>query len=49
MAQRFLLDTSALLAHHRQEAGWSQVQQLFEKSDVEILAASSQPILPATT
>lgn len=28
---RYLLDTSALLAHYRQEAGWEQVQALFER------------------
>lgn len=28
---RYLLDTSALLAHYRQEAGWEQVQALFEQ------------------
>ena len=38
---RFLLDTSALLAHYRREPGWERVQALFEEeSDVEILAAS---------
>jgi predicted nucleic acid-binding protein len=40
MALRFLLDTSALLAHSRQEPGWTQVQALFEGEDSEILAAS---------
>lgn len=40
MAQRFLFDTSALIAHHRQEPGWARVQALFEQSDAEILAAS---------
>ena len=37
---RFLLDTSALIAHHRQEQGWPQVQTLFEDGGAEILAAS---------
>ncbi|MES1244423.1 MAG: PIN domain-containing protein [Acidobacteriota bacterium] len=37
---RFLLDTSALIAHHRQELGWERVQALFEAGDAEILAAS---------
>lgn len=27
----YLLDTSALLAHYRQETGWEQVQALFDK------------------
>ena len=40
MALRFLLDTSALLAHSRQEPGWARVQALFEVGDSEILAAS---------
>src|SRR5712691_5183626 len=40
MASRFLLYTSALLAHSRQEPGWAQVQALFEANDLEILAAS---------
>lgn len=33
---RYLLDTSALLAHYRQEAGWEQVQDLFEQEGVEL-------------
>lgn len=37
---RFLLDTSALLAHHRKEPGWPRVQALFEEGDSEILTAS---------
>jgi predicted nucleic acid-binding protein len=40
MTPRFLLDTSALLAHWRQEPGWARVQALFETGDSEILAAS---------
>ena len=40
MAERFLLDTSALLAHSRKEQGWARVQALLEESDSEILAAS---------
>lgn len=39
-ALRFLLDTSALLAHSRQEPGWARVQALFEESGSEVLAAS---------
>jgi predicted nucleic acid-binding protein len=39
MTPRFLLDTSALLAHWRQEPGWARVQALFEAGDSEILAA----------
>jgi len=37
---RFLLDTSALIAHHRRERGWGRVQGLFEDADHECLAAS---------
>jgi predicted nucleic acid-binding protein len=33
---RYLLDTSALLAHYRQEAGWEQVQSLFEEDGVAL-------------
>jgi|SRR4051812_11169801 len=40
MASRYLLDTSALLAHNRQEPGWPRVQALFEEDDSEILACS---------
>jgi predicted nucleic acid-binding protein len=40
IASRFLLDTSALLAHSRRETGWARVQALFEAEDTEILAAS---------
>jgi predicted nucleic acid-binding protein len=40
MALRFLLDTSALLAHFRKERGSARVQTLFEEGDSEILAAS---------
>lgn len=37
---RYLLDTSALLAHYRQEQGWETVQALCEQSDAEIWIAS---------
>lgn len=37
---RFLLDTSALIAHHRQEPGWARVQALFDEAGSEILTAS---------
>jgi predicted nucleic acid-binding protein len=37
---RHLLDTSALLAHYRQEAGWQEVQALFESDTAEIIIAS---------
>lgn len=37
---RYLLDTSALLAHYRQEAGWEEVQTLFEDSAAELLLAA---------
>ena len=40
MTARFLLDTSALLAHTRREQGWARVAALFEESDCEILAAA---------
>jgi predicted nucleic acid-binding protein len=40
MARLFLLDTSALLAHSRQEPGWVRVQALFEDGESEVLAAS---------
>jgi predicted nucleic acid-binding protein len=36
---RYLLDTSALLAHYRQERGWEAVQALFEADETEILIA----------
>lgn len=36
----YLLDTSALLAHHRKEAGWARVQAIFEDSDSDVIAAS---------
>jgi len=37
---RHLLDTSALLAHHRQERGWEMVQAAFEDDEAEIIMAS---------
>lgn len=40
MARRFLLDTSALLAHARKEQGWARVAALFEESDCEILGST---------
>ena len=40
MARRFLLDTSALLAHVRKEQGWAPVAALFEESDCEILGST---------
>lgn len=33
---RYLLDTSALLIHYRQETGWKQVQALFEQDGAEL-------------
>ena len=36
---RYLLDTSALLAHHRQESGWEAVQALYEADEAEIIMA----------
>jgi predicted nucleic acid-binding protein len=40
MAQRFLIDTSALLAHARKEPGWERVSALFEQRDCEVLASA---------
>lgn len=37
---RYLLDTSTLLAHYRQEAGWSAVQTLFETDEAELILVS---------
>lgn len=37
---RYLLDTSALLAHYRQEVGWEAVQALFEVDEAELILAS---------
>jgi predicted nucleic acid-binding protein len=37
---RYLLDTSALLAHYRQEAGGDEVQALFEADETELIIAS---------
>jgi predicted nucleic acid-binding protein len=37
---RYLLDTSALLAHYRQETGWDEVQALFEDDEAELMIAS---------
>lgn len=36
---RYLLDTSALLAHFRQEKGWETVQAIFENEEAEIVIA----------
>jgi PIN domain nuclease of toxin-antitoxin system len=36
----YLLDTSALLAHYRQELGWEQVQTLFDDSSATVIVAS---------
>ena len=36
----YLLDTSALLAHHRQEPGWEQVQTIFTEDGAEVVIAS---------
>ncbi len=37
---RYLLDTSALLVHYRQEVGWEDVQSIFERGEIEIVVAS---------
>ena len=36
----YLFDTSALLAHYRREAGWQQVQAIFDDANADILLAS---------
>ena len=36
---RYLFDTSALLAHHRQESGWEAVQAIFEADEAEVIIA----------
>lgn len=36
---RYLLDTSALLAHYRQEHGWEPVQAVFEADEAEVIIA----------
>lgn len=36
----YLLDTSALLAHYRQEPGWEQVQAIFAEDGAEVVIAS---------
>jgi predicted nucleic acid-binding protein len=40
MSMRYLLDTSALLAHYRQELGWEVIQALLEDRTSEITLAS---------
>lgn len=40
MAGSWLLDTSALLAHHRRETGWERVQAIFDDEGAEIRIAS---------
>lgn len=37
---RYLLDTSALLAHFRQEEGWETVHSLLEREDTLLIIAS---------
>lgn len=37
---RYLLDTSALLAHFRKESGWQGAHTVFEAPDTEIYLAS---------
>jgi predicted nucleic acid-binding protein len=37
---RYLLDTSAVIAHLRQESGWQAVQALLEDEENEILLAA---------
>ena len=36
----YLFDPSALLAHYRREAGWQQVQAIFDDAAADILLAS---------
>ena len=40
MSDRYLLDTSAILAHYRKEAGWQTVQELFENHEADIKIAA---------
>ena len=40
MSTRFLLDTSALLAHNRGELGCDRVQEIFEETGARVLVAS---------
>ncbi len=40
MLMRYLLDTSAIVAHYRKELGWEMVQALFEAPEAEMLVAS---------
>jgi len=37
---RYLLDSSAILSHHRKEPGWEQVHSLMEDAAAEITTAS---------
>jgi predicted nucleic acid-binding protein len=36
----YLLDTSALIAHYRQEPGWEQVQAIFDDGSATVIVAS---------
>jgi predicted nucleic acid-binding protein len=36
----YLLDTSALIAHYRQEAGWERVQAIFDDGSAGVIVAS---------
>ena len=36
----YLLDTSALIAHYRQEAGWERVQAIFDDGSADVIIAS---------
>ena len=36
----YLLDTSALIAHYRQEAGWERVQAIFDDESAGVIIAS---------
>jgi PIN domain nuclease of toxin-antitoxin system len=36
----YLLDTSALIAHYRQEAGWERVQAIFDDESAGVIVAS---------
>ena len=37
---RYILDTSALLAHYRREAGCQEVQAMFDADETELIVAS---------
>jgi predicted nucleic acid-binding protein len=40
MSKIYLLDTSALIAHHRRETGWNRIQSLLEDQEALFLLAA---------